>query len=296
MARTVQASFDQYRSNLELTDRQEALVSIRWRAVVAALETRLSLHPERSRLSGSWDRNTITKHLSEGDVDVMVILDYSVHGGWDTADGTAACLDRFKSILSAAYPNTENRKDRNCINMRFREFRLDVVPTFRYADGHYSIPDSIRRLWVPTDPIRFQVGVTAINRQMGGGFVPLIKMMKGWNRHSDWRIRSFHLECMMYHHFLRYTGELPFPVLVVEAFDMLVARLQAPALDPVMSGRVDTYLDNGGSPSRRRSAIDKAVAGRAIAAVALSHARRGDEGAAIDAWKSIMGRFFPAYG
>jgi tRNA nucleotidyltransferase (CCA-adding enzyme) len=158
MALTVKQSFATYKSNLEITDRQVSLVGTRRTNVVNALAANLTLHSTQpSLLMGSWDRQTLTRFLSEGDVDVMVVLHYGENKAWDTPEGTVRALDRFKTILQAqnAYKSTPMRRDRNCITMQFSEFRLDVVPAFQYEGGYYQIPDSVRRMWVSTDPHAF---------------------------------------------------------------------------------------------------------------------------------------------
>jgi tRNA nucleotidyltransferase (CCA-adding enzyme) len=160
MATTVDQAFREFRANLEITNRQTALVSERRANVVSAIARELSLHSDRSKVIGSWDRHTLTRYLTEGDVDVMVILHYDKNKQWNTSDGTVKCLDRFKTILDAAYPQTTKRRDRNCITMQFSEFRLDVVPAFRNDGGYYTIPDSVRKLWVSTDPFTFAQKIT----------------------------------------------------------------------------------------------------------------------------------------
>ena len=198
MAKTVEGAFTEFKANLEITNRQEALVSSRRQNVVDVLAKSVLLHPERSKVIGSYDRHTMTKYLSEGDVDVMVILNYGDNKAWDTPEGATKALDRFRTILAAAYTSTTVRRDRNCVTMAFSEFRLDVVPAFKYDGGFYSIPDSVRGKWLQTDPFTFAERFTALNKQMGGTFVPLVKMIKAWNRQQGWPIRSFHFECLMY--------------------------------------------------------------------------------------------------
>ncbi len=155
MATTVDQAFRAYKSNLEITDRQESLVATRRANVVRELGAKLTLHPSQpSLVTGSWDRRTLTRYLSESDVDVMVILNYGAHGSWDNGEGTIKALDRFKTILQDAYRTTTLYRDHNCITMQFSEFRLDLVPAFRYTGGYYAIPDSVRRTWVETNPHR----------------------------------------------------------------------------------------------------------------------------------------------
>jgi len=141
----------------------------------------------------------------------MVILHYGYNKDWDTPSGTVKALDRFKNVLDTAYPSTYIRRDRNCIRVEFSEFKLDAVPAFRYEDGHYTIPDSVRQRWVSTNPFVFAEKITEINRNMDRTFVPLVKMVKGWNRQAGWPIRSFHLECLMHNRFQYYAQGYTYP-------------------------------------------------------------------------------------
>jgi hypothetical protein len=75
MATTINQAFGEYRSTLEVKDRQVWLVAARRYNVVATLTKELSLHSSTpSKLIGSYDRHTLTRYLSEGDVDVMIVL------------------------------------------------------------------------------------------------------------------------------------------------------------------------------------------------------------------------------
>jgi Second Messenger Oligonucleotide or Dinucleotide Synthetase domain len=297
MATTVKQAFQQFSTNLEITDRQTTLVASRRQNVVSFLKKGLTLHKTESKLIGSWDRRTLTRYLSEADVDVMVILNYSAHKDWDNAAGTIKALDRFRAILDEAYPNTSKRRDRNCITMQFSEFRLDVVPAFEYTDGSYSIPDSVRQLWVPTDPFTFAERITAVNTNMDGIFVPLIKMVKAWNRNVGWPIRSFHLECLLYNHYSNYTQSYTYPSTLAIFFGALSGYLSSACFEPVEGDRVDTYLDNGAARSKRQIAIDKARAAAALAKEAHEDEEKYSASVAIGEWKSLFGEeFFPTYG
>lgn len=299
MALTVKQAFAGYKSNLEITDRQESLVGTRRGNVVKALAANLTLHPDQpSLVMGSWDRRTLTRYLREGDVDVMVVLHHGKHKDWDTPEGTVRALDRFKAILQAqeAYRNTPMRRDRNCITMQFAEFRLDVVPAFLNQAGYYKIPDSVRRRWVATNPFTFAGKITTVNQSMADTFVPLTKMVKGWNRHQGWPIRSFHLECMLYGHYRGYTKAHTYSSTLRRFFQELPGYLRAPCTDPVRGDRVDTYFDNVALESRRQIAVRKAQAAAKAANEAMAAEEAGKEEKAIRIWKGLLGEFFPTYG
>jgi hypothetical protein len=295
VATSIDTAFSQYKSNLEITDRQEALVSTRRARAVSALAGPLTLHTEQSKVIGSWDRHTLTRYLSEGDVDVMVILNYGTHKDWDNPDGTARALDRFKGILLVEFPSATVRRDRNCVTIQFAEFRLDVVPAFKNTDGYYRIPDSVRRRWLQTDPITFATRMTTVNKTMDGKFIPLVKMVKGWNRDQGWPIKSFHLECLMYDRYKSYTKGFNYPSMLKVFFESLPARLALPVYEPVRFDRVDGYMDEG-SPTRRATAIRKARAAARDSAEAFEDQEKYAPSVAIGEWKALLGEFFPAYG
>lgn len=295
MAKTVTGAFSEYKSNLEITDRQASLVSTRRTNVVNVLAKGLTLHTETSLLIGSYDRNTMTRFLSEGDVDVMVVLNYGKHKDWKNAGGTVKALDAFRKLLVDAYPNTTIRRDVNCVTMQFSEFRLDVVPAFKFDTGDYEIPDSVRKEWVRTNPIKFADRVTNINKAMGSSYVPLVKMIKGWNRQVGWPIKSFHLECIMHQRYSSYTQGFTYDSMVKVFFENLPGYLDMAIHDPVSGDRVDGYLDNGGAPSRRSQAISRAKSARDTAVVAYG-LQETDQPAAVRKWSALMGEFFPAYG
>ena len=295
MATTVKESFRQYASNLNVTDRQSTTVTNCKNNVILKIEKELSLHDERGKVIGSWDRDTLTRYLSEGDVDVMVILHYSNNSNWDNAEGTTKALSGFKKILQDAYPDTLCRVDRNCVTMKLSQFRLDVVPAFKWNDGTYRIPDTYAQRWLATNPKAFAEGITEINKKMNGTFVPLIKMVKGWNREVGWPIRSFHLECMMYNHYRNYTQGFTYSSMINVFFSHLPTYLSIPTYDPVTAERVDDYLDNAATISDRTKAINKATKAAGQAKEAYTDEEPYPT-VAIQEWKTLLGEFFPSYG
>src|SRR5258707_8227930 len=290
MPSSIRQAFEEYKSNLEITDRQESVVAARRESVVEVLDDELLLHSSKSKVTGSWARNTLTRHLFEADVDVMVILDYEVYSHWHDAEGTIKALDRFRTVLDEAYHDTSKRRDRNCITMRFSEFKLDVVPAFLYNDGTYAIPDAVDKVWRRTDPFGFAKKITDVNKQLSDTFVPLIKMVKGWNREVGWPIRSFHLENLMYQRFHTWTTLNSYPFLLQDFFQALPGLLATACYEPVTWDRVDTYLDNGASKSAREIAIAKAGAAAEGSKEAYDDQDRFPY-VAMSEWKNLFGEF-----
>lgn len=296
MATTVLQSFDDYLSNLEITDQQTTKVSNCRTNITAAIAKELSLHTERSKVIGSYDRHTLTRYLSEADIDLMVVLHYGDNKNWDTYSGTSAVLSEFKRILQNKYPKTTMAMDGNCVTMALTDFRLDVVPAFKVTDDtngdYYKIPDINRSEWLPTNPFAFADLMTQVNKNMNGAFKPLIKMVKGWNRDEGWLIKSFHLEAMMYHRYASYSRRYSYASMLALFFKDLPTYLSQTCYDPIMQDRLDDYLDSG---NRRSNAIQKANTAASLSKAALD-CEESDPKRAIEYWKTLMGDFFPAYG
>lgn len=72
MAMTIQSSFLELRSNLEITDLQASTVSTRQKNVRAVVEADLQVLD--SFLTGSYFRNTMIAPLTEADVDIFILL------------------------------------------------------------------------------------------------------------------------------------------------------------------------------------------------------------------------------
>lgn len=296
MATTIKESFRQFATNLNITDRQENTVSICRKNVVDKIGAKLSLYPDQpSKLIGSYDRDTLTRYLSDGDVDVMVVLHYGNNKDWDNKDGVDKALNRFRTILKDAYPETECHIDRNCVTMKLSQFRLDVVPAFRYEQGYYTIPDTYRGAWLKTDPTAFADKITRINKNMDQEFVPLIKMIKGWNREFSKPLRGFHLECIMANHYNTYTQSYTYDSMIKIFFSHLPTYLNEATYDPISGDRVDLYMDNNSLGNNREEFVNRA---KKAAKLAEEASADGDKypSVAIGEWKDLLGEFFPAYG
>lgn len=296
MATTIIESFRQFSSNVNISDRQGEAVSNCRKNVVNKIKDKLSLHPDQqSKLIGSYDRDTLIRYLTEGDVDVMIILHYKNNEDWDNNEGVSKSLNKFKSILAEAYPKTECRVDRNCVTMKLSQFRLDVVPAFRLNDGSYNIPDTYRGKWLITNPVKFADEITRINKNMDGDFIPLIKMVKAWNREFSNQLRSFHIECMMVDHYKNYMQAYTYDSMLRVFFSKLPSYLNVAAIDPISGDRVDLYLDNDSIGNSRKTFVDRAKKASSLSEKAYQDSEKYPA-TAIGEWKDLLGEFFPAYG
>jgi len=180
MARTVTQAFRELKGNLEITDLQESTASTRQQNVRRAVESYLTVLD--SFLTGSYSRHTMIAPLKEADLDIFVVLD----PGYYEEDGQANLLDRVERVLKNTYPRTPDiSRNGQAVTIQFTDFAVDVVPAFYRKGGGYLIPNSARQTWIATDPKKHVEILSDANARHNGNLVPLIKMVKGWNRNIE---------------------------------------------------------------------------------------------------------------
>jgi Second Messenger Oligonucleotide or Dinucleotide Synthetase domain len=286
MAKTIDEGFSELLSNLEISDLQESTVSIRQKNVRAAVEDGLTVLD--TFLAGSYRRSTMIAPLSEADVDIFVVLDAE----YFEADGQAALLDRVKRVLRKTYTKTPDiSRNGQAVTIVFTDFKVDVVPTFHRKGGGFLIPDSQRGEWIATDPKKHIELWTAANKTHKGDLVPLIKILKGWNKSRD-LLRSFHLEVLILSVLNNMTIS-NYPSGVRYVFDKAREKIPLKLADPA------GYSDDVAAYINTQSAIDTIVKRldwayeRSKEAEAL--AKNGEIEKAFAKWALIFKDYFPAY-
>jgi hypothetical protein len=290
-ATTVQQGFLRLKWNLEITGLQASTVSTRQanREVLEAGTTVLDTFQ-----TGSYARSTMIAPLSEADIDIFVVLDAKYYHNYNGQNGgQAGLLDAVKRTLRKTYTRTPDiSRNGQAVTIRFDDFTVDVVPGFYRQGGGFLIPNSITSSWLETDPKKHVELMTAANKGHNGDLVPLIKMIKGWNKKHSTFFRSFHLEVLALQ-ILNNVRIDDFPSGVRFYFDKAREIVKQKNLDPAGYGDdVGRYINN--------SNIDEAVRRfqlgyeRAIKAEDL--AVKGHHGHAIDMWQKVFGDYFPAYG
>ena len=148
MARTIQSSFLEFKTNLEISDLQKATVSTRQNNIRDAVSNGLTVL--ESFLTGSYSRSTMIAPLKEADIDVFVILhaDYFHHYNGKNG-GQAGLLDLVKRTLKKTYTKTPDiSRNGQAVTITFTDFIVDVVPAFNRLGGGYLIPNSVNQVWI----------------------------------------------------------------------------------------------------------------------------------------------------
>lgn len=178
------------------------------------------------------------------------------------------------------------------MTVRFTDFKVDIVPGFYRQGGGYLIPDTGLSRWIPTDPKKHVEIWTAANKSHDGDLVPLLKMLKGWNK-SRALFKSFHLEAIALS-VLNGVRIDSFPSALRYFFDKARSMIRIKLPDPA------GYSDDVGAHVNTESAMQSLISrldwahSRAVEAEQLAVADRIEE--AFAKWALLLTPYFPDYG
>jgi hypothetical protein len=193
----VDAAFAKLKSNLEITKSEHDLASRRQTEIREHLEGHFDL--DRTFLTGSYSRHTKTKKLK--DVDIFCVLkaegddaDLRQKSPWDALHALqAALLERYGNPI----PTIGRRSCTVQFSLDDEVPSFDVVIAFDRDGGGFEIPDREIGDWIASDPSVHKKKATEKNAECGGGWIPLVKMIKGFNREWEKPVKpSFLLEVM----------------------------------------------------------------------------------------------------
>ena len=294
MATTIQQSFQKLKTNLEITDPQASIVSTRQNNVRDVIKADLSVLD--SFLTGSYSRKTMIAPLKEADIDIFIILDSKYFYNYDNGQngGQAGLLDLLKRTLRKTYTETPDiSRNGQAVTIRFNDFIVDVVPAFYRNGGGFLMPNSINNSWIATDPKKHVELVAASNNVHNGDFVPLIKMIKAWNKNNSKYFSSFHLEVLALQ-ILSGVTITNFPSGMRYFFDKGKVLVTQENPDPAgYGGDVGNYIN---TQEKIQEAVGKFQLAHERAVKAEDFAARGYIKDAIDMWIKIFGNYFPTYG
>jgi hypothetical protein len=292
MAITIFEAFKAFKANLEITSLQGTTVSSRQQNIREAVKNDLDVID--SFLSGSYSRQTLIAPLKQADIDVIVVLDPKYFYHYDGQNGgQAALLDLLKRVLKKTYPTTPDiSRNGQAVTIQFTDFAVDVVPSFNRQGGGYLIPNSITQAWLSTDPKKHVQIWSEANRSHSENLVPLIKMLKAWNKTTSNFLSSFHLETIVLQ-ILNNVTISDFPSGARYVFDKGREYVTKKNPDPAGYGDdVGSYLNTEekvkNAVSRFETAYTRALKAEDLAAL-------GNVYEAVNTWRLVFDDYFPAY-
>ena len=287
MAYTVQASFDQFYTSINLSGDHREIANTRKDWLLNLLNSKFTILDSFS--TGSIPRYTAVKNFA--DVDIMLALHYGKHVKDKTPNQV---LQILRDALSD-YATTV-RKNGQAVTIYFKSWpNVDVVPACHIIDSTgtivgYEIPDTNTGTWIYTQPKEHTNNITERASTCGPNFRKLITMIKYWNKtHSD-ILQSFHLEVMAIKSFSSQMTDLTWDLF--QYFESCIALLQNNIL--YEGSNADAYLNF----TTRNEAIGRFTRARDNARLAwyYTYGSNSDHKSAIETWKTIFGDQFPQYG
>src|SRR2546427_72883 len=279
---------------LEITKTEQDDASRRQQEVRARIGR--SFDVERDFLTGSYARHTKTKPLK--DVDIFFVLAEGEKQRRQQEPSTT--LDAFERCLRKEYGENEVERNRRSVTVFFEKrsqtqegeegkiLSVDAVPAFD-CGRYYEIPDDDLGQWVKSDPEAHKEQATKKNDSLNGNWVPLVKMIKRWNREAGKPIKpSFLIEVMA----LKLVDP-PFnscPDEIRRFFAAAADRLDESWPDPAGFGPpVSDQMDQ----TRCNKAREALRAAEVKAARAFRAEQQGRQGEALSLWREILGSDFP---
>ena len=300
MAKTVVQGFQELRSRLEITNLQSSSVSKRHQHIREILKKELPvLEDDGDFLTGSYVRNTLIAPLKDADIDIFFVLNRSYY----YENNQASLLDKVKSTLKKVYPQTTDiSRDGQAVTISFHDFRVDVIPSFHrllslFFPG-YLIANTITKSWIITNPKEHIELWSKANKEHNGNLIPLIKMMKAWNKTNGGLLTSFHLECLILE-IVKGKSIIDFPAAVQYVFGKARRSIRYPVLFPigdpaVFNSNVGAYLN---TQEKREAVLSRLETAHTRTKKAQELASRGNVQEAFTNWRYIFGDYyFPAFG
>jgi hypothetical protein len=289
---TTKQAFDKFRKRLELSSTEQKDAEKRHRDVRDCIREGFNISSDF--LSGSYRRNTKTKPLK--DVDVMFVL--GPDEKWRRDKPPADMLVAFEKRLKECFDDVE--QNRRSVAVEFEKsyypddhygkvLSIDAVPAFECGDEKYEIPDKVTGTWIKTNPNKHREQATSKNKALDGAWIPLVKMVKAWNRANGKPIKpSFLVEVMA-----EGLVDAPFSTYEEEVRSFFAAAEATvgdtwpdPAgLGPPVSDQMTADLVKSAKEALRAAQQKAALAFRAEAT--------GRQGEALKIWRSILGDYFP---
>ena len=287
MPYTVQAAFDKFRENIELSGDHREIASSRKDNIVTLLQREFEIL--EAFPSGSIPRYTAVKEYS--DLDIIVVLHYGKHiegkKPSQVLQAVRDCLAEYK---------TNVRKNGQAVTLYYKTWpNVDIVPVSRALNSdssvnYYNVPNMNSENWLPSRPKKHSDLLSDRNKNCGDSFKRIIKMVKWWNHQHSNLLQSFHIEVIALNVFNSQLTDYSWDMF--QYFDQAIKLASSSLWYEV--GNADDYLDS----TTRKSVLERLGTAREKARDAwyLTYGGRNEHAKAIEIWRQIFGDKFPTYG
>lgn len=297
---TLDEAFRKFKSRLELNTREQENASKRHNEVRELIRSKFSI--QNDFLTGSYARYTKTKPLK--DIDIFFVLSDAEKKKY-REKAPSVVLDDFYDVLVEEYGKDAVRKQGRSVNVDFgivvdaedntdyRVLSIDVVPAVA-AGSDYEIPNNDTGKWMKTNPTIHAEKAKDAHQAFSSEWKGLVRMVKYWNNNPkhgadkpvkpSFLIEVMALECLYGDWQGRFDYELQ------AMFATLADRIKDVWPDPAGLG---SPISDGMNAARKERAQQLLIAASREASNAIHLARKGQNGEALKAWRSLFGPKFP---
>jgi hypothetical protein len=290
---TPNEAFRKFRSNLELTQKEQDSASSRQKEIRGLMDGAFEIDDDF--LTGSYRRWTKTKPLK--DVDIFCVLKDSERPSYRDGKAPSIILTDVEKALINVYGGANVHKQRRSVTVDFpdgadeeRVMSFDVVPAF--ANGtHFEIPDTATaKGWTETNPKIHAEKATAANEAFAGEWKGMVRMAKSWNRTKDRIIKPSFLIEVMALDLLRPPFGGDFPYEFMGFFATMADRINDIWPDPAGLGPPVTDMMGA---TDRVAAMQALTEAHHMMREAIQLSRNGRNGDALRKYRDLFGQRFP---
>lgn len=179
---------------ITITDRQTETISTTYNNIKSLLlKTESELNGETVFQNGSYDRDTIIRPLD--DIDLFFVLNkekYLDENG--NYPNPQTVLTKIKDYLNDTTDYKDKvKQDRPCVTVHMADKKFDILPCFGDDENGYQMPNADLSSWIFTNPVKHSERLTAVNKK-NNKTIPLVRIIKYWNKENKKLIPSFHVE------------------------------------------------------------------------------------------------------
>ncbi|MGH8579702.1 MAG: CBASS oligonucleotide cyclase [Gammaproteobacteria bacterium] len=290
---TANEAFRKFRSNLELTQKEQDDASRRQQEIRGVMNDAFKIADDF--LTGSYKRWTKTKPLK--DVDIFCVFHEGERPKYRNNKHPSVVLADMGKLLVKKYGDKNVKPQRRSVSVLFPDAKadelvmsFDVVPAFTKS-SHYEIPDTATsKGWTETNPKVHAEKATAANEAFSGEWKGMVRMAKSWNYAKNKPINPSFLIEVMALEILRppFCGDFPYEFMAF--FATAADRIEEDWPDPAGLGPpVSDSMDAAERAEAKRALTEAHYMMRE--AIELSRSRRN--GDALRKYRELFGDRFP---
>jgi Second Messenger Oligonucleotide or Dinucleotide Synthetase domain len=294
---TANEAFRKFRTNLELTQKEQDNASSRQKEIRALMDESFQIADDF--LTGSYRRWTKTKPLK--DVDIFCVFADSERAKYRDGKSPSIILADTEKVLVRKYGRENVHIRRRSVTVDFpdanagkdgeeRIMSFDVVPAFTKS-SHYEIPDTGNsKGWTETNPKVHAEKATAANDGFSGEWKGMVRMAKSWNRANNSIVKPSFLIEVMGLDVLRPPFGGDFPYEMMGFFATMADRIDDNWPDPAGLG---PPVSDGMNVTERAAAKRALTEAHYMVREAIQLSRTGRNGDALRKYRELFGDRFP---